>query len=59
MINIFDPEIVVLSGGAKKEPGLIENIRKETQKYAVRKNTPIVWSKLNEPGLLGASLLVK
>jgi len=60
IIDAFDPEVVVLMGGAR-EAGqrFIKMIKKEAYRFAVVKSkTPIVWSKLNHPGLLGASLLV-
>lgn len=61
LINVFDPEVVVLMGGAR-EAGklLLDRIKKETYKYVIfPKKPPIIWSKLDHPGLLGASLLVK
>jgi glucokinase len=60
LINVFDPEIIVLNGGFK-ETGetLLNKIRLETKKYiTLPKETPIVWSKLDHPGTIGASLLV-
>ncbi len=60
LINIFDPEIVVLNGGMK-EVGekLLRLIRAETQKYVLLpRRVEIIWSKLDHPGTLGASLLV-
>ncbi|MFA5174016.1 MAG: ROK family protein [Candidatus Pacearchaeota archaeon] len=60
LINIFDPEIVILNGGIK-EAGklLISKIKKETKKYVILpRETPISWSKLEHPGILGASLLI-
>jgi glucokinase len=61
LINIFDPEVVVLMGGVR-EAGrrFLEMIKKESYKYVIfPKKTPIIWSKLDHPGLLGASLLIK
>ncbi|VVB77659.1 N-acetyl-D-glucosamine kinase [uncultured archaeon] len=60
LINIFDPEIVVLNGGIKEagDP-LLSKIREYTKKYVVLPHsTEISWSKLNHPGTMGASLLV-
>lgn len=61
LIDIFDPEIVVLMGGAREAGNKFLNIiKKEVQKYKIIPGeTTIVWSKLDHPGILGASLLVK
>ncbi|MEK6918287.1 MAG: ROK family protein [Nanoarchaeota archaeon] len=61
MINVFDPEVVVLMGGARESGNVFLNmIRKKAWKYSVLpKKTPIEWSKIEHPGLLGASLLVR
>jgi glucokinase len=61
LINIFDPEVVVLAGGVRETGSSYLNmIKKETRKYSVLpKETPIQWSKLDHPGTLGASLLIK
>jgi predicted NBD/HSP70 family sugar kinase len=59
LINILDPEIVVLAGGAREEGSkLLNMIKKEARKHSIRKNIGIVWSKLKEPGVIGAGLLV-
>jgi len=59
LINVFDPEIVVLAGGVSETGDkFIKLIKKETYKYVILpKKTPIVWSKLKDPGIIGASLL--
>jgi predicted NBD/HSP70 family sugar kinase len=61
LINIFDPEVVVLAGGVRETGSLYLNmIKKEAKKYSVLpRTTPIQWSKLEHPGTLGASLLIK
>ena len=61
LINIFDPEVVVLAGGVRETGSVFLNmIKKEAKKYSVLpRTTPIQWSKLNHPGTLGASLLIK
>ena len=61
LINIFDPEIVILSGGIREcGPIFLNMIKKDIKKYTLLpKITPITWSKLNHPGTLGASLLIK
>ncbi len=61
LINVFDPEIVVLNGGVKESGNKYLNmIRKNADKYVIfPRKTKIIWSKLEHPGVLGASLLVK
>jgi glucokinase len=61
LIDAFDPEIVVLMGGAR-EAGrkFLRMIKKETYKFSILpKKTKIKWSKIGHPGILGAGLLVK
>jgi glucokinase len=61
LINIFDPEIVILNGGIKEagDP-LLSKIKEATKKYVVLPHqTEIAWSKLDHPGTMGASLLIK
>jgi glucokinase len=61
LINVFDPEVVVLAGGVKEAGSVFLNmIKKQAKKYSVLpRTTPIQWSKLNHPGTLGANLLIK
>ncbi len=61
LINVFDPEIVVLMGGAREAGNkFLDMIKKEAYKFTIFDHkTPIIWSKLDHPGILGASLLVK
>ncbi len=58
LIHCFDPEIVVLAGGVSEcGEGFLRMIRKSARKYnKLPKTTPIVWTKLGHPGVLGASL---
>jgi predicted NBD/HSP70 family sugar kinase len=60
LINVFDPEVVVLAGGVKETGQVYLNmIKKEAEKYVILpRKTPIQWSKLDHPGVLGASLLI-
>jgi len=60
LINIFDPEIVVLAGGMREAGDRFLNIiRKKVKKYVTLPgHYNIVWSKLEEPGILGAGLLI-
>jgi len=60
LINVFDPEVVILSGGFK-EAGkpFLDIIKRETRKYIILpRKTKIEWTSLEHPGILGASLLV-
>lgn len=61
IINVFDPEIVVLSGGIRETGEIFLNkIKKEIKKYNVLpRRTEVIWTKLEHPGTLGASLLVE
>ena len=58
LIDAFDPEVVILAGGAKEAGnGFLRIIRKHTAKYTdLPKKTPIRWTKLKYPGILGAAL---
>jgi glucokinase len=61
LINVLDPEVVILSGGIREtgEP-FLNKIRKEAKKYIIIPHeTPIAWSKIEHPGIMGASLLIK
>jgi glucokinase len=61
LVNVFDPEVVIINGGMK-EAGLplLKLIQNESKKYIILpRETPILFSELDHPGTLGASLLVK
>lgn len=60
LINVFDPEVVVLAGGVKETGKVyLDMVKKEVKKYVILpRTTPIQWSKLDHPGTLGASLLI-
>jgi len=61
LINIFDPEIVVLMGGIR-ETGekFLRKVRAKAKEYVLIPHFPkIKWTKLEHPGILGASLLIK
>lgn len=60
LINVFNPEIVVLAGGMREAGEKFLNmIRQKTKKYIfLPASYNIVWSKLEEPGILGAALLI-
>lgn len=59
-INIFDPEIIILMGGIREAGnGLLKNIIHEAKKYTIIPKIPeIKWSRIDHPGILGASLLI-
>jgi len=61
LINVFDPEVVVLAGGVRETGSVfLDKIKKQARKYSILpKTTPIQWTKLDHPGTLGASLLIK
>ena len=61
LIHCFDPEAVVLAGGVCEcGNGFIREIRKHARKYfQLPKMTPIKWTRLKHPGVLGASLYFK
>jgi len=61
MINIFDPEVVIIFGGVKENgKKFVEMIKKHTKRHVILDNMPdIKWSNLDHPGILGASLLIK
>ena len=59
LINIFDPERIILTGGFR-EGGkkLLKGIKEETKNnIKIPHKADLKWSKLKEPGILGASLL--
>lgn len=61
LISVFDPEVIVLTGGLKKYAGenFLNNIKKKTRKYIPQNRIPkIMWSKIKHPSLIGAGLLV-
>lgn len=61
LISAFDPETVVIGGGIR-EAGMpfLNMVKKKVKKYSfLPKTTPIVWTALDHPGTMGASLLVE
>ncbi|MDD5192678.1 MAG: ROK family protein [Candidatus Nanoarchaeia archaeon] len=61
LMNIFDPEIIILMGGAREagEP-FLNIVRKDVKKYKIiPRDIPIKWSKQEHPGIMGAGLLVR
>ncbi|MDA3836713.1 MAG: ROK family protein [Nanoarchaeota archaeon] len=60
IVTILDPETVILAGGIKESgPVFLKMIQDSVKKYAfIQRKIPVSWSKLSEPGILGASLLI-
>lgn len=61
LVNAFDPEVVVLMGGARETGNkFLSLIREQSNKYTLLpKKVNLQWSKIPHPGVLGASLFVK
>lgn len=61
LINVLDPEIIVLTGGARETGNkFLKMIQKSADKYKIIQDKhKIVWSKLKHPGILGAAALVQ
>tara|TARA_Y100000310_G_scaffold282789_2_gene304289 strand:- start:4408 stop:5238 length:831 start_codon:yes stop_codon:yes gene_type:complete len=61
LINVFDPDIVILKGGLRETGSKFLNmVKKEVKNYVLIPRIPKVkWSGLDHPGVLGASLLIK
>ena len=61
LINIFDPEGIILAGGIRETGDkFLNKVRKEIKKYVLLPRIPeIKWTVLEHPGSLGASLLIK
>ncbi|MAG50856.1 hypothetical protein CL621_04440 [archaeon] len=58
-VNIFNPELIILSGGVWDSGDILLNFAKKEMKKRALFNTEVVWSKLKEPGVLGAASLIK
>lgn len=61
MVNVLDPELIILAGGAREAGGKFLNlIKKKSKKYIfLPRRYDIKWTKLKHPGILGASLLLR
>ncbi|MFH1426893.1 MAG: ROK family protein [Candidatus Kerfeldbacteria bacterium] len=63
ILNIIDPDIIIIGGGVAREPGLVTKARTEAHKrlhYKVLSKTPIVKSSLLRTApILGAMLTVR
>lgn len=63
LVNIFDPEMIILGGGVTESGLILEGVKKEIKKYALPellKGTEIVTSVLkNDAGAIGAAFLAQ
>jgi glucokinase len=61
IINVLDPEVVILAGGPREAGDkFLNRIEKYVHKYQlIPRKVPVQWSKFEYPGVLGASLLIK
>ena len=61
LISAFDPEAVFIGGGVRDSGKyFIESVKKKVEKYSfIPRKTPIKWTTLENPGIIGASLLIK
>ncbi len=58
VIEMYDPELIILAGGVRESGSYIINAaRKEVRKLVKHKHCEIVWSKLEDPGVVGAAAL--
>lgn len=58
VMNLYDPELIILAGGVRESGNYILNAaKKEVNKLVKHKHCNIVWSKLEDPGVLGAAAL--
>lgn len=61
LISVFDPDVVLIGGGVRDAGDVfLKNLRKKIKKYSFLKSkTPIYWTSLEHPGIIGASLLLQ
>jgi glucokinase len=59
LINIFDPEIVIIGGGLSRSWNLFEKTMISTIKERYMLTAKVVKAKLEEPGIIGAALLTQ
>ncbi len=58
IIEMYDPEMIILAGGVRESGNIILNAaRKEMNRLVKHKHCNVVWSKLDEPGIIGAAAL--
>jgi len=59
LINIFDPDIIIFTGGIDKRSEFLKDIRESVSPYILSpRKVPIQFTQLKHAGILGASLLV-
>ena len=61
VVSVLDSEIVVLGGGIRDSGSVfLKMVNKSVRKYSfLPKKIKVVWSKVNEAGVIGAALLVR
>ncbi len=58
VVDLYDPDLIILAGGVRESGTYILNAAKKQLNRLVKfKHCDVVWSRLDEPGILGASAL--
>ncbi|MCF7910306.1 ROK family protein [Candidatus Pacearchaeota archaeon] len=61
LISVFDPDVVLIGGGIRDAGDVfLKSLRKKIKKYSfLQGKTPVYWTGLEHPGIVGASLLLE
>lgn len=58
IVNMYDPELIILAGGVRESGSYIINAaRQELRRLVNHRACKVVWSRLDDPGVLGAAAL--
>lgn len=58
VINLYDPELIILAGGVRESGNyILDAAKKEVNRLVKHKHCKVVWSTLEDPGLVGAAAL--